>query len=259
MANGYRIEYGPVGGSTSTQDVADDVFTYDQISLDPGTEYQARVRYFEDDVNSDWTDWVTVQTLAEQTITLTKASLSLTGKTFYAHSTVDLDKTTITFSPKGIPLIEYVSPLAATINLTGKSIFVVHNAVIGINAAQVNLAGKGIKANSTIDIDTARLEIAAKALAANSTVEITKGAITIAPKTVGAISGEVVELLAATINLTGKAMTHDDTVQLASATLNIIGKTFNISDGEMTRAGMLYIGKKPRVWVSNKSLKIGGR
>jgi hypothetical protein len=63
MANGYRIEYGPVGGSTSTQDVADDVFTYDQISLDPGTEYQARVRYFEDDVFSDWTEWVDVYTL----------------------------------------------------------------------------------------------------------------------------------------------------------------------------------------------------
>src|SRR6056297_492059 len=69
MANGYRIEYGPVDGLTSVQDVGSEL-SYEQLSLEPGVEYHARVQYYEDDVDSDWTSWESVTTLANTAVQL---------------------------------------------------------------------------------------------------------------------------------------------------------------------------------------------
>jgi hypothetical protein len=59
---GYRIEYGLAsGGSTTVVDVGT-VLSYDQLNLDPGTEYRARVQYYVGTEDSAWTDWEIVET-----------------------------------------------------------------------------------------------------------------------------------------------------------------------------------------------------
>src|SRR6056297_2486633 len=90
MANGYRIKYRIVGGADPTPTDVGASTEYEQTLLEPGTEYQAQVQYYEDAVDSNWSDWVTVSTKANQTLAgiSTKSDAASNPGTVVAESSV---------------------------------------------------------------------------------------------------------------------------------------------------------------------------
>jgi hypothetical protein len=56
--SGYEIEMREVGAGSSTTIDVGNALEYEQTGLNPGTQYEARVRAYDSGIYSDWTSWV---------------------------------------------------------------------------------------------------------------------------------------------------------------------------------------------------------
>lgn len=127
-----------------------------------------------------------------ETVTVTQATVTLTGKTvtLAAVNTVTVTQAAVTLAGKTVTVreLDLVAVAKAAVTLTGKSVALVDTSstlsVVAVDKADLAFVGKPITLFENLIVDKAALAITGKAVAISGTIPINRAAVTFTGKTV---------------------------------------------------------------------------
>lgn len=189
-----------------------------------------------------------------ETITITKAYLSLTPKQLLITSPINISKGDLYLSAKPIYVSEKLNIDTASLTLSHKDIFIVTNGAVVINAGSISSHGKTVKASERVEIITGQLELAAKNLMVDDTVAVEPGVLTLTEKEVTASNGSFTEILKGALSMSGKDYSLSEVLNIGKAALTLIGKYVDL--GDKRKSGVIILGKPGKIRTNRKVTRL---
>lgn len=221
-----------------------------------------------------------------ETISLSKAVLSIAGKAVKSNVRVIPTKATFQASGKSIKASETCHPAKGVLGFTGKSLTVITRITIllakaalswmgkslkvnellkpskvalawvgkalKINEAcrparaTVNLLGKSLKINEALGLSKASIAWAGRMLKINETYRLTKALLSIGGKILMARQGATILLAKAALSWAGRALKINEVLKPSKAILAFAGRTANILEGGAIGSAFLNLFRRRR-------------
>lgn len=199
---------------------------------------------------------------AGETVTLTKGTLSFTGKDNFQNETfnavklaltltgkdltateselVTLLKQDLTFSGKNLLQNETFQTTKGTLTLTGKDLF--QNKTESLTKGSLSLTGKDLNAASGFIMLVGSLAVTGKDILMNETYTLVKAALSWTGKDLTILEGSVVQLVKGTLSWAGKTLYMNEAFNLVKGTLTLVGKAVTEA-GTSVKRGLFRMGK----------------